>query len=166
MLKDVVRIIQQDKARYEDPITQFLEYLYVEYDFESAQEKLTECGDLLMKDFFLVACRDEFLENGRLFLFEAFCRINRVIDIQTMAERLQMNEDAAQQWIINLIKTNKLRAKIDAEKQREREHHVSAARRRCASASAKQTTPRNKFASARNKRRERPPTTITEQRAN
>ena len=116
MLRDVVRIIQQDKARYEDPVTQFIECLCIDYDFDAAEEKLAECGELLMKDFFLVACRDEFVENGRLYLFEHFCRINRVIDIKTISERLHMDEDTAQSWIINLIKSNKLNAKIDAEK--------------------------------------------------
>ena len=116
MLKDVVRIIQQDRDRYDDPVTQFLEHLCIDYDFESAQEKLFECEDLMSNDFFLASCRDDFLENGRLFLFEAFCRIHRVIDIKAMAERLGMDQEAALQWILNLIKTNKLSAKIDEEK--------------------------------------------------
>ena len=116
LLKDVVRLIRADRARYEDPVTQFLEHLCIDYDFEAAQEKLAESEELMSRDFFLASCRDDFVENGRLFLFEAFCRVHKVIDIKVMATRFGMDEDAALQWIVNLIKTKKIAAKIDAEK--------------------------------------------------
>jgi translation initiation factor 3 subunit E len=37
MLKDLVRVIQQESYTYSDPITEFLECLFVRYDFEGAQ---------------------------------------------------------------------------------------------------------------------------------
>ncbi len=43
-----------------------------------------------MNDFFLVSCRDEFIENARLFIFETYCRIHQVIDISMLAEKLNM----------------------------------------------------------------------------
>ena len=42
--------------------------------------------------------------------------MHKVIDIKVMATRFGMDEDAALQWIMNLIKTKKIAAKIDAEK--------------------------------------------------
>ena len=81
--------------RYRDPITEFLEALYINFDFDGAQTKLVECESgrplrhsgtrprcackkagvrhgcaVLKNDFFLVACQDEFIENARLFVFE------------------------------------------------------------------------------------------------
>lgn len=43
VLKDLVRVIQQESYSYRDPITEFLECLYVNFDFDGAQKKLREC---------------------------------------------------------------------------------------------------------------------------
>ena len=40
VLKDLVRVIQQEHHTYTDPITEFVECLLVRYDFDSAQERL------------------------------------------------------------------------------------------------------------------------------
>ena len=36
-MKDLIRVIEQEAYEYSDPITQFLECLFVRYDFEGAQ---------------------------------------------------------------------------------------------------------------------------------
>ncbi|RWW71887.1 hypothetical protein BHE74_00020334 [Ensete ventricosum] len=93
MLKELVKVIQQEQHSYKDPITEFLECLYVNYDFDGAQKKLKECEQVILNDPFLgkrvedsnfatVPLRDEFLENARLFVFETYCRIHRCIDIR------------------------------------------------------------------------------------
>jgi translation initiation factor 3 subunit E len=114
MLKDLVRILQCET--YSDPITEFLLKLFVEYDFDGAQTKLTECDVVLENDFFLVGCKDEFNENARLFIFETYCRIHQRIDIKMLADKLSMDHDSAERWIVNLIRSTKLNAKIDSEK--------------------------------------------------
>ena len=43
VVKDLIKVIQQEKNTYRDPITQFVECLYVNFDFEEAQAKLLEC---------------------------------------------------------------------------------------------------------------------------
>ncbi|CAK9251070.1 unnamed protein product [Sphagnum jensenii] len=124
MLKELIKVIQQEHYTYSDPITEFLECLYVNYDFEGAQEKLRECEEVIVNDFFLgkqaqengfvtVPLRDEFLENARLFIFETYCRIHQCIDIGMLSEKLNMNYDDAERWIVNLIRTARLDAKID-----------------------------------------------------
>lgn len=37
---------------------------------------------VLVNDFFLVACLEDFIENARLFIFETFCRIHQCISIK------------------------------------------------------------------------------------
>ena len=37
---------------------------------------------VLENDFFLVACRDEFIESARQLIFETFCRIHQCISIR------------------------------------------------------------------------------------
>jgi len=114
MLKDMVKVIQQEVYTYRDPITEFLEALYVNFDFEGAQVKLREAEKVLMDDFFLVSTRDEFIENARLFIFETYCRIHNVIDVGMLAEKLNLDKDSAEKWIVNLIRNARLDAKIDS----------------------------------------------------
>jgi translation initiation factor 3 subunit E len=114
VLKDLVKVIQQESYKYRDPITEFVESLYVNFDFEGAQKKLRECRDVLMSDFFLVSCHDEFIENARLFIFETYCRIHQRIDIGMLAEKLNMDQESAERWIVNLIRNARLDAKIDS----------------------------------------------------
>ena len=45
VLKDLVKVIQQERAA--DPVTKFLECLYVDFDFDQAQEQLGECDKVL-----------------------------------------------------------------------------------------------------------------------
>lgn len=54
-------------------------------------------------DFFLTACKEEFLENARWFIFETYCRIHQCIDIKMLSERLNMDQESAEKWIANLI---------------------------------------------------------------
>jgi len=121
--KDFIKVIQQEQYSHEDPITEFLACIYVNYDFDAAQKKMKECEEVILNDPFLgkrveegnfVPLRDEFLENARLFIFETYCRIHQRIDMGVLAEKLNLNYDEAERWIVNLIRTSKLDAKIDS----------------------------------------------------
>lgn len=68
------QVIQQEAYEYNDPITDFVECLFVNYDFDGAQQKLIECETLIENDYFLTAIKAEFLESARLFIFETYCR--------------------------------------------------------------------------------------------
>ncbi|XP_071539384.1 eukaryotic translation initiation factor 3 subunit E-A [Panulirus ornatus] len=114
-MKDLVRVIQQESYTYKDPITEFLAHLYVDFDFDAAQEKLQQCAAVLQNDFFLVACQSDFIENARLMIFELFCRIHQCISINMLAEKLDMTPKDAERWIVNLIRQAKLDAKIDSQ---------------------------------------------------
>jgi hypothetical protein len=56
VLKDLIKVIQQEQYCYKDPITEFLECLYVNYDFEGAQRKLCECEEV---SFYVFSKRNE-----------------------------------------------------------------------------------------------------------
>merc|ERR1719233_1768060 len=114
VIKDLVKVIQQESYTYRDPITEFLECLYVNFDFDGAQQKLRECEEVLVNDFFLVACLEDFIENARLFIFETFCRIHQCISISMLADKLNMTPEEAERWIVNLIRNARLDAKIDS----------------------------------------------------
>jgi translation initiation factor 3 subunit E len=114
VLKNLITIIQQEQHSYSDPITEFLECLYVRFDFEGAQERLKDCETVLVSDFFLVFCHDDFMDNAREFIFETYCQIHQKIDIKMLASRLNMNQDDAEKWIVELIRGARLDAKIDS----------------------------------------------------
>ncbi|XP_063977636.1 eukaryotic translation initiation factor 3 subunit E-like isoform X2 [Diachasmimorpha longicaudata] len=114
ILKDLVKVIQQESYTYRDPITEFLEHLYVNFDFAGARQKLQECQTVVFNDFFLIALLNEFVENARLMIFETFCRIHQCISIGMLAEKLNMKADVAECWIVNLIRNARLDAKIDS----------------------------------------------------
>lgn len=80
-LKDLIKVIQQESYTYRDPITEFLEHLYVNFDFEGARSKLHECQTKLNHDFFFLQWLPEFIESARLMIFETFCRIHQCITI-------------------------------------------------------------------------------------
>jgi translation initiation factor 3 subunit E len=113
-LKDLLRVIQQEGYTYNDPITEFLDALFVQFDFEAAQQKLRECEKVLANDFFLAAFHEEFIENARLHIFETYCRIHQCVDISMIAEKLNMSETDAERWIVNLIRNAHFDAKIDS----------------------------------------------------
>merc|ERR1711992_154711 len=115
VMLDLVKVIQEESYTYRDPITSFIEDLYVKFDFDSAQQKLRECEAVVNTDFFLVACLQDFIENSRLMIFETFCRIHQCISISMLAEKLNMKPTDAERWIVNLIRNAKLDAKIDSQ---------------------------------------------------
>lgn len=113
-LKDLIKVIQQESYTYKDPITEFLEHLYVNFDFEGARMKLHECQTVILNDFFIIGCLEEFVENARLMIFETFCRIHQCITSQMLADKLNMEPEEAECWIVNLIRNARLDAKIDS----------------------------------------------------
>ena len=81
-LKDLVRIVRQEGYEYTDPVTDFVRALYIDFDFEEAQKKLSEAEEVLRADFFLVAAADSFVEAARHLISESYCKIHQRIDIK------------------------------------------------------------------------------------
>lgn len=115
VVKDLVKVIQQETYNYSDPITEFVQCLYVNFDFEGAQGMLQKCEDTLKRDFFLVGTLDDFLEDARKTIFETYCRIHHVIDIAMLAAKLNMERSQAEKWVVNLIRNARMDAKIDSQ---------------------------------------------------
>ena len=54
------------------------------------------------------------MESARLFIFETYCKIHQCIDMRMLAQKLNMDDEAAEKWIVNLIRSARLNAKIDS----------------------------------------------------
>ena len=115
LIKKVVRVTQQERYTYKDPITQFVEAHYLDFDFDGAQKMLKECEKVFEIDSFLYKFKDEFMNNSRSFIFETYFRIHKKIHIDMVAEKLNKTPDEAERWIVNLIRNARLNAKINSE---------------------------------------------------
>ncbi|KAG0225774.1 eIF3 subunit 6 N terminal domain-containing protein [Mortierella sp. GBAus27b] len=113
LIKDLVKIIEHESYQYRDPVTEFVEALYIQFDFDLAKKKLVECEEVLENDFFLVAIQEEFIQNARCFISETYCRIHQKIDIAELSQTLNMSKDEGEKWIVNLIRDTRVDAKID-----------------------------------------------------
>jgi len=81
-LKDLVRVVRQEGYEHNDPVTDFVKALYIDFDFEEAQRKLGEAEEILKGDFFLSAAADAFVEAARHLISESYCKIHERIDIK------------------------------------------------------------------------------------
>lgn len=113
LMKDLVRTM--NNCDYSDPIVEFVDCLCVKFDFDGAQTKLAECKTVLATDFFLCKQTDLFMEEARVFVFENYCRIHHKIDLSALGEKLAMDQESAERWIVELIRNALLDAKIDSE---------------------------------------------------
>ncbi|GBE82998.1 eukaryotic translation initiation factor 3 subunit 6 [Sparassis latifolia] len=117
-IREIVKVIHMEEYQYQDPVTAFLKELYVEFDFEAAQRELSKAERVVANDFFLSEFRDDFMDNARYLISEAYCRIHQRIDIGDLSERLNLSRDEGEKWIVNLIRETRMGAdaKIDLEK--------------------------------------------------
>lgn len=115
LIPDLIAVLaQEEKESYTDPIIQFIQCIYVQYDFDLAEEKLNECKKVFVSDTFLYRVKDDFMENARLFTFETYCRLHDKIDISMLSKKLAMEGDEAEKWIVNLIRGARFDAKINS----------------------------------------------------
>lgn len=114
-MRDLVRVIGIERANYSDPITSFLEDLHTRANFEDAQERLKACAQVLDRDFFLCNSEVLFLKAARLSIFESYCRIHERINLAMLAQKLGMEQIAAEKWIVKMVSDAQLNAKIDSQ---------------------------------------------------
>mmetsp|Transcript_10721 Transcript_10721/g.18931 ORF Transcript_10721/g.18931 Transcript_10721/m.18931 type:complete len:476 (-) Transcript_10721:158-1585(-) len=111
----LITTIQQETYQYSDPLTRFVECLYIDFNFDLAMKTLQECEAVMKTDFFLEHLVSEFVENARLAIFETFCRIHTKIDTKMLSDKIDLGGEDAEQWLVNLIQGAKMDAKIDSE---------------------------------------------------
>jgi len=56
-----------------------------------------------------------FMEEARAFVFENYCTIHHKIDLGVWGAKLDMDQEAAERWIVDLIRNALLDAKINSE---------------------------------------------------
>lgn len=104
MLRDLLREIKAMSYQYSDPMTQFLDCLFDQFDFDLAQVKLKECQLLVKNDFFLQKFADKFMHEARMLICEMYCTINRKVDLTMLAEKLQLTDEEAERWMVDIVR--------------------------------------------------------------
>lgn len=112
-LKDLVRIIRQEGYEYRDPVTDLIRALYVDFDFEAAQVLLATTETVFREDFFLNNHTESFIEAARHLISESYCKIHQRIDIKDLSQRLGLEDDEGEKWIVNLIRDTRMDGKLD-----------------------------------------------------
>jgi len=120
-IRELLAEIQSMGYLYADPITQFLESLYTQFDFDAAQLKLKECQLLMKQDFFLQIFLEKFTHEARVLICEMYCTINRRVDLTMLSQKLQLTEEEAERWMVDMVRGSStvgggaaLDAKIDS----------------------------------------------------
>lgn len=112
-LKDLIRVVGQEQYEYQDPLTDFIKALYIDYDFDQARAKLSEASAIIRTDFFLNNGAGSFLENARYLISEVYCRVHQRIDLRQLSNYLNLSEEEGEKWIAKLIRDTRMNAKID-----------------------------------------------------
>ena len=102
-----------------DPIITFLHSVVVLFDFEAAQAVMVDCCSAIASDFFLsnMVSPEDFLGAARSFLFDVYCRVCQKIDLRLLATQVQLSVEDAEKWVVSLVRSAQLDAKVDSEKQ-------------------------------------------------
>ncbi|KAG5774587.1 hypothetical protein H9Q72_000075 [Fusarium xylarioides] len=114
-IKDIIRYVRQEAYEYTDPITQFVNALYIAHDFEAAREALSMAAEVCRSDFFLASSADAFVDAARHLICESYCKIFSRMNIRDLSAKLGLNPDDGEKWIVNLIRETRLDAKIDSQ---------------------------------------------------
>lgn len=105
-LRDLLNEISSMSYLYNDPITLFLGSLFDQFDFDEAQTRLKECQELVRTDFFLQIHANNFVHEARMLICEMYCAINRKVDLTMLADKLQLTDEEAERWMVDMVRGN------------------------------------------------------------
>ena len=114
-LKDIVRYVKQESHEYTDPVTKFMTALFSLYDFDAAREALLKAEEACRDDFFLSRVADSFVDAARHLICESYCKIYSRINMADLSEKLGLDPEKGEKWIVDLIRDTRMDAKIDSQ---------------------------------------------------
>ena len=76
-------------------------------------------SNILLYSFYDKMTTDKFMHEARVMICEMYCTINRRVDLHMLAEKLQMTEEEAEKWMVEMVRnssagSNTADAKIDS----------------------------------------------------
>jgi len=114
LLQDLARVVKQEHNNFQDPITNFVHSLLVDFHFDDAVSKVEACREIISQDYFLHGQVDTFDQSARLFILETYCRIHENVALEDLAKRFGMADaNQVQVWVETLNKNARLDAKVE-----------------------------------------------------
>lgn len=102
-LKDLVKIVSKKNSKFEDPISNFIEELFVKVDFDASISQLLNLEQVLRNDYFLNSLTDELLNHSKQIIFENYCRTHKKVDVKLFAGKLKVTQDL-EVWTNEVLK--------------------------------------------------------------
>lgn len=100
--------------KYSDPFIEFIENLYLNFDFESAAENIKQINEVISGDILLLNLRDRIIESCQFLYFKVYCKIYESVRIEEIASFIKKSELEAELWILKYIRSSDIEAKIDS----------------------------------------------------
>ena len=100
-LSKVVSLLRQEVNSFRDPLTEFLSYLLIEFDFNTAFQKIGDIAILGETDFFLTVVSD-LVKSARFLYFETHLKVHRSVDLNSMSVLLNVNPAELQTWAVSI----------------------------------------------------------------
>lgn len=113
-LYKLTEIIKRGVVKYSDPFTQFIENLYLNFDFESAADNIREINEVINGDVLLLQLRDRIIESCQFLYFKVYCKIYESVKIEEISKFIKKSEFEAELWILKYIRSSDIEAKIDS----------------------------------------------------
>jgi len=72
----LTEIIKRGVVKYTDPFVEFIENLYLNFDFDSASENIKQINEIISGDVLLLHLRDRIIESCHFLYFKVYCKIH------------------------------------------------------------------------------------------
>jgi len=79
-------------VKYTDPFTKFIENLYLNFDFGTAEENIREINDVVSGDILLLPLRERIIESCQFLYFKVYCKIHESVKITEISEFTKKSE--------------------------------------------------------------------------
>ena len=116
VLPRVQNSIIQERYRFEDPITSFVDKV-LSAEYHCADAELAKAEALLENDFFLCNVKKEFLASARALNFMNFSSVHNRVDISKIDTNAAGDSEATEAWLVDMLRTSHSDAKIDSKNQ-------------------------------------------------
>lgn len=112
--KDRIQAVISDRIPYDDALSRFYLEQFMRCDVDKGLKVLGDAVELVRADFFFQPIQSEIVEELRFSWLDIFCRLHGAIELSLLSQNLGLSTEQTEQWLVTLIRTNRLDAKIDA----------------------------------------------------
>jgi len=116
IIRETLKMVVQEEYQYSDPLTRFLQSLYVDFNFDESENHLKDIEELLEEDYFLHPLKQIISTNAKNLIYENYCLVHCKIDLSTLTEKLGKTEDETIDFINHVLEKSKMKATVHRDK--------------------------------------------------